>query len=325
MRKVMVWSLLLLPFCVEAQRQTEYNQKGDEAMVRTDYQDAKMWYEEGVSYCDPYSINQLISIWRSNATMRVSMGPVMGKCLSCLNNSAISRDSLSIKKLILFYTEGIGTPKNEVSANYWKEQLMQLRNPYAAEALRPKKPREPMKFFVGYSFSPVAPYGIQVGGVGTVGWYLRARSDLVFQSYEKNLTCKNGQAVEDHYSGIIPELPDETYHFLPAGDKTLAEGKKSMLIGSAGMVFKVVPDVYLSAGAGYVKYEVTYEYETIDKTTSLPTGKTGRVKNVDQSYEGVAVDVDATVVFGKWFYGTAGCSILHFKYIYPTVGVGVFF
>ena len=37
-----------LPWCTQAQRQTEYNRKGDEALERKDYRDAKMWFEEGV-------------------------------------------------------------------------------------------------------------------------------------------------------------------------------------------------------------------------------------------------------------------------------------
>lgn len=53
-----LWILTLfvaLPMCLLAQQKTEYNRKGDEAMKRLDYSDARMWYEEGVVQCDPYS------------------------------------------------------------------------------------------------------------------------------------------------------------------------------------------------------------------------------------------------------------------------------
>ena len=46
-----LWILTLfvaLPMCLLAQQKTEYNRKGDEAMKRLDYSDARMWYEEGV-------------------------------------------------------------------------------------------------------------------------------------------------------------------------------------------------------------------------------------------------------------------------------------
>jgi hypothetical protein len=323
MKKVILWNLLiLLPFCVEAQRQTEYNRKGDEAMARKDYQDALMWYEEGVSYCDPYSINQLTAIWQMDEILHVSMEPVMNKCLNCLNSSAVSKDSLAIKKLILFYTEGIGTSQNEVFVNYWREQLAQLRTPsYAGELFRPKKPKEKMKFFAGYSFSPVAPYGIQVGGVGTIGWYLRARSNLSFSFQPDAPECETGTDGKGHIPSF--DIDGEMYHFLP-GTADLSKGKESMLIGTVGMVFKVVPNVYLSAGIGYAKYDLIYEYEKINKATgeSMPDTR-GWTRHMD-SYEGVAVDLDVTGVFGKRFYGTVGCSALNFKYIYPSIGVGVF-
>lgn len=46
-----LWILIffvVLPMCLLAQQKTEYNRKGDEAMKRLDYSDARMWYEEGV-------------------------------------------------------------------------------------------------------------------------------------------------------------------------------------------------------------------------------------------------------------------------------------
>jgi hypothetical protein len=329
MRQLILWSLLLFPLCVQAQRQTEYNQKGDEAMRRKDYRDAKLWYEEGVSYCDPYSINQLTAIWVTDESMHLSLGPVMNKCLDCLNSMAISKkDTLAMKKLILFYSDGIGTSKDENSANSWREMLMQLRNPYP-ELYRPKKQQKKTFFFAGLSsLPPVAPYGIQLGGGGSVGWYVRARSNLVFPRKTNGVECVNGEKNGTDYSGKIPAF-DETgqlYRFIPSGDETFAEGEKSMLIGTAGLMFKIVPNVYLSAGAGYVKYDVSYEYEKIDKNSALPVENgRGWARNKDISYQSVAVDVDAMVVMGKWFYATAGCSVLDLKYIYPNVGVGIFF
>lgn len=323
MKKVILWNLLILfPFCAKAQRQTEYNQKGDAAMQRMDYQDALMWYEEGVSYCDPYSISQLTAIWKADKTTHVSMEPVMSKCLNCLNNSAVSKDSLAIKKLILFYTEGIGTSKQEVSANYWREQLELLRTPSQAELFRPKRPKEKMKFFAGYSFTPAAPFGIQIGGVGTIGWYLRARSNLSFSFHPDAPGCENGLDGK----GIIPSLDEqkETYHFLPEGTTELAHGKESLVIGTAGVVFKAFSNIYLSAGVGYAKYDLIYEYEKIDKVTAETMPETRGWARHRDSYEGVAIDLDATGVFGKRFYGTLGCSILNFSYIYPSIGVGVF-
>ncbi|MDR1455239.1 MAG: hypothetical protein LBJ01_06275 [Tannerella sp.] len=315
MKRLILWSLLLFPLCVQAQQQTEYNRKGDEAMRRKDYQDAKMWYEEGVSYCDPYSINQLTAIWVREESMHSPMGPVMGKCLQCLNSMAISKkDTLAIKKLILFYTDGIGTARDENSANSWREMLTQLRNPYP----RSGKTREKMRFFAGFSsLPPVAPYGIQIGGISTVGWYVRVRTNMV----TPRNTELNGEKIEFTNNRIpVFDARDEMYRFLPESRNSI---RKSLWMGTAGLVFKVAPALCLSAGAGYAQYGEAHEYEMIDRVTGLP-GERNWAGNTDTSYRNVAIDVDATVSLGKRFYGTAGCCVLNLKYIYPSVGIGIF-
>lgn len=91
----------VFPLGLLAQQRTEYNRKGDEAMKRLDYSDAKMWYEEGVSQCDAYSIDQLTTIWLSNERMRPSMRSLMNKCLNCLTVKATEDDPDAISKLII--------------------------------------------------------------------------------------------------------------------------------------------------------------------------------------------------------------------------------
>ena len=81
---ILIYIIVLFPFFLQAQQKTEYNVKGDEAMKRLDYSDARMWYEEGVVQCDSYSIEQLTTIWLSNQQMRSSMRSLMNKCLNCL-------------------------------------------------------------------------------------------------------------------------------------------------------------------------------------------------------------------------------------------------
>ncbi|MDR2138936.1 MAG: hypothetical protein LBP50_05255 [Tannerella sp.] len=314
MKRLILWCLLIFPCCVQAQQPTEYNQKGDEAMRRKDYQDAKMWYEEGVAYCDTYSINQLTAIWEKEENMHSSMVPVMSKCLNCLNSIALSKkDTLAMKKLILFYTEGIGTAKDENSANSWREMLTQSRNSYPS-VYSPGKPREKMKFFAGYSsLPPIAPYGIQIGGTGRAGWYVRVRTNMIFP---RN-TEPNGEKIEYTNSRIpVFDAREETYRY-PSGSQ------KSIWMGTAGLVFKVAPTVCLSVGAGYVQYEEAYEYEKIDRTTGMPDER-GWAVNKDLSFRSTAIDADAMLVFGKRFYGTAGCSILNLKYVYPNIGIGIF-
>lgn len=317
-----------MPFVAVAQRQTEYNRKGDEAMRRMDYPIAKFWYEEGVQNCDRYSIDQLTSIWMADQSMHVSMGPVMNKCLNCLAEAATERrDTLAMKKLIVYYQEGIGMASNEASAVYWKEQLEQLRNPFYTVIADGDRPRDPMKFFMGYNASLVAPFGVQFGAMNeNWGFYIRFRTNMSFQG-SSQVRCENG----DDGGGVIPDFENKRiYHFLKkdgtkAEDGEKIDGKSSALIGTAGFMFKAFPNVYLSVGAGYVKRDVFYRYGEIDPVESKNYINTGWAKNTNISIDGVALDIDATVKLADRFYGTLGCTLLNFEKVTPGIGIGFIF
>lgn len=330
MKKILI-VLLLIPFIAEAQRQTEYNRKGDEAMRQMDYQIAKLWYEEGVLSCDRYSINQLTAIWMADEHMHTSMGPVMNKCLNCLSEAATERkDTLAMQRLIVYYTEGIGTVPNESSAAYWKEQLELSRNPFYGMMgnLDPARRRDRMKFFVGYHASLAAPYGIQLGAMNeTWGFYIRFRTNMSFDS-DYQVVCRNGE----NKTGTIPEFDDNKvpYSFLnengtPAQREGDIKGRASALIGTAGFMFKAFPDVYLSIGGGYARRDVFYRYGKKDPIHSENYTTFGWAKNTEVSLNGVALDLDATVRFADRFYGTVGCTLLNFEKITPGIGIGFIF
>jgi len=304
--------MLLLPLCVYAQRQTEYNRKGDEAMGRKDYRDARMWYEEGVTYCDMYSIGQLTKIWQADETMRVSMRTAMGKSLNCLNELATENDTVAMKQLIVYYEEGIGVSPNESSVNYWRNQLEQMRQPYRETVYRSEKER--MKFFIGYHFSPLAPFGIQIGGFNTkLGWYVRVRSDFSLQGNTAG-SLENGKL----------ELNDNDIQFARYNYDSKPNG---VFVGSVGMMFKAIPQLYVSAGVGYWKCDLLRKYVSLDDE-----GKplSDFWVNIPGRYKGAVVDLDAVSFFGERFYGTAGITVLsqsglNFKYVYPNIGLGVYF
>jgi hypothetical protein len=130
-------------------------------------------------------------------------------------------------------------------------------------------------------------------------------------------TESGGEKIE-YTNDRIPvfDARDEMY-------RLLSGSRKSLWMGTAGLIFKAAPAVRLSAGAGYVQYEETHEYEKIEPITGAP-GERGRAINRDVSYRGVAIDADAMIVFGKRFYGTVGCSVLNLKFIYPNAGIGIF-
>lgn len=306
---IFILFIVMLPSGLMAQQRTEYNKKGDEAMKRLDYSDARMWYEEGVAECDPYSIDQLTKIWESNKKMRTYMRSLMTKCLNCLTVRANENDSTAVSQLILYYTDGIGTPPNEELAAYWNERLDALRNPVKYTAPdKERAPREPMKLFLGYAYSIEAPYGLTVGGVWErLGWYARVRTNM---SFDKSLVECQGN------NKLVNQPENESYEFTN-------RKKTNALLVSAGLVVKCTPWLYTSVGLGYGKRELLCEYKTwswddMNKQTMA------WAKNTDHSYEGAVVDLDFMVKMGPVFV-SAGCNTVNFKYVDLNAGVGVFF
>ena len=308
-----------MPFFVKAQSFTEYNRRGDEAKDRKDYQTAMFWYEEGVANCNQYSIDKLATIWKEDSTMHLSMRVVMAKCMNCLNDQATNyNDTIAIKKIIEFYSEGIGTAKNEASANLWKEQLEQIRNPITVLST-PRASGVKMKFFMGYHASVIAPFGIQFGGMGkTVGWYVRFGSNLSFQT--SRLNCIVDKADDGQKYIKILELDDDGAMYRPTGNI-----KKTVLVGSVGIMFKTADHISLSAGVGYWDRKYNRKYITVHDRGNDIQGTSGWAKDINRSKSGVTVDVDGTYIFSGNFYGSFGASIMRFKYVYPNLGVGFYF
>jgi hypothetical protein len=306
--------LLFATMIVAAQKQTEYNKQGDESMGNLDFSNAKIWYEEGLPDCDSYSINQLTSIWLADESMRMIMRNVMSRCLECLTGAAELRDTASINKLIMYYTEGIGTPKNEEKVKFWEDRLELIQETVTTDVAGAKKPprgKTKMDFFLGYSASYYSPYGLTVGGTGkTVGWYLRYRTNMSFRSYTTEYR-------ED--AGIIGGF-EGSYRY--TGGETI-----NMWIGTGGVVIKATPSFYISAGAGYCSRERLCELEKIGDVVADPQGVMiwAKYKHEISSFDGLALDLDATFRIGKVMYGSLGCSVLNLEYVSANAGIGVFF
>ena len=316
-RNCIIFLLLFTVLVAAAQDSIDENiKKGDEAMKNLDYYIALMQFGEVInSQCNTHSIDQLKKIWIAQELLQTSMGDLMKKCLNCLDTNAKSNDTISIKLLVDFYTEGIGTSKNEVMAEYWKERLTDIRNPnrvqYGQKGIDTPRGKAKMEFFAGYSANSLAPVGLTVGGVGrAVGWYLRFRTNLSFQGYTEE--CDDEGKI---FGGLN-------------NDRSLPErlgGKKTnMLIGTGGIIVKVDPAFFLSAGVGYCSREELYRFQSIGVVDSNPEGDFW-AKRTSKSFSGVAFDLDGTFRIGKQFYGTVGVSLLNLEYVYPNAGIGLFF
>lgn len=312
-----LWILIVfavLPGYMIAQQKAEYNRKGDDAMKRLDYSDARMWYGEGVDQCDPYSVKQLTSIWLSDERMRPSMRSLMSKCFNCVIGSANAEDTTAIKQVILYYKEGIGTSKSEELAVQWQDKLDELRKPVEpvyvpVVKVENTKPKVPMKFFVGYAFSLESPYGLTVGGVKShLGWYARFRTNASFKGYTGECRGNN------EFIGTVPGNQ---------GFRFTNEKKVNSYAGTAGMVVKCTSWLYTSVGVGYGSRELLCEYNTLSDVDSKITDSYW-AKNQSYSYTGLAADLDVMLKFGSVFV-SAGCNTINFKYIDLNAGLGVFF
>jgi hypothetical protein len=287
---------------VFSQSQTNYNIQGDKAMRLRNYADATIWYEEGVADCNIYSIDQLTKIWIEDESLRMPLRNVMNKCRVCLEGRAKeTADTASINKLILYYTEGIGTQINERTADFWRDRL---------NAINKKKSR--VNVFIGYAANMLAPAGLTIGVVGkSVGGYVR---------YRTNLSSQKSTKICDH-EGIIEGL--DGYFWL--GDQK-AHKKVNTMVITGGLVFRPTQKFLISAGAGYWKRDLMYEFGIVNLTeTKREEDKNFWAKNEDDSFEGLAIDLDGTYRIGKVFYISAGCSFMDFKYAYGNAGIGVFF
>jgi hypothetical protein len=316
-KNLYVLLFLALSIMAFSQRQTQYNIDGDEAMKRLDYYEALIWFEEGIDVCNMHSINQLTEIWLVDTSMRISMHNVMGRCLACLNDRATeTKDTASIYKLILYYTEGIGTSIDQQAADFWRDQLESVTNLYIEKEGEGqpsvKKERNKMEFFVGYSFNVLAPVGLKTGVVGkSVGGYVRFNTNLSNQKYTG--ICDG--------LGYVIGLSDVGYSW--SGHK-----KTNATMITGGLIFKPAQAFLISAGAGYWKRDLIYDYEKTNLTETRSEGIFW-AKCEDFSYEGLAIDLDGTCRIGKTFYVSTGCSFLNsnalnFK-VYGNAGIGVFF
>jgi len=319
--KKKIYILCFLAFTVTAlsQRQTLYNQKGDEAMSQFNYTDASIWYEEGVSNCNMYSISQLTEIWLADESMRLSMYSVMSRCLTCLKDRATeTKDTVSIKKIILYYTEGIGAQVNDGIANFWREQLEVITNPVeqvigkeGEQQLQTKKGKNRINVFIGYSMNMLAPVGFTVGVTGKyVGGYVRYRTNLSSQQYTEICDDK----------GNVAGLGEGSLYL----GKYLGNKKANTMMITGGLAFKPTQKFLVSIGAGYWKRDLMYEFEKINTTVTASEGNFW-AKGEDFSHKGLAIDLDGTYRIGKIFYISAGCSFLNFKYAYGNAGIGIFF
>jgi hypothetical protein len=314
-----IWILticLTVPCLTFAQQQTDYNRKGDEAMQKQDYSDARLYYSEGVANCDLYSIDRLTELWSNNPQLHSSLHNLMARCQNCLYNGAVGKDTAAIARLIVYYSEGIGGTKSENMANIWTLELDNLRR-IALELQRsnlgPREDKVPIRFFAGYGFSALMPVGVTVGGMGKrLGLYGRFKTNLSFRSYE-------GEMMYPTKDTPPPSVGDAILQ--PAGENWNA------LAITAGLVVRYNKVISLSAGTGYFKMDKIFRYIEVDADDRGVINDKRYFKVTDYSGQGIALEIDGIVEIGKLYVtaGILGGFRKNATYIDFNAGFGLFF
>ncbi|MDH6343694.1 hypothetical protein M2480_002325 [Parabacteroides sp. PFB2-12] len=311
-----IWIMMvfaLSAFCLNAQQHATYNQKGDEALQQKDYTSARMWYGEGIGYCDIYSIEKLTDIWLEDENMRPSMRNLMTRCLKCLNDKAELNDTTAIKLLVVYHAKGIATPNSDTIAEHWQNKYEELTNPYAiyANNLIAKKPKEPMSFFAGYTYSTEMPVGLTFGGLQEkAGWYVRVRSDLSFRTTD--YACK----LENDASAIVDPDNNKTYQALDMSNK------KTSFAGTAGFIYKFTDWLYASVGVGYGERNLLSPFTMTDNTSGAK--EFIWCNNQTYSSKGAVGELDLTLRF-NYVYVSVGGHTVNFDYVDLNAGIGLFF
>lgn len=305
--------LFTAPFNLLAQRFSEYNKKGDEALIRNDVADAKMWFEEGVTYCDSYSIEKLTTIWIENESVRSSMRSLMIKCFNCLNIQATDNDTTAMTRLITYYEKGIGIPQSPELAEYWKEQLKANTLNNEEKLMSNNTPIEvktestPVNLIIGYSYSPSAPYGMTLGLIGKRwGGYIRLKTNMTFG--KTSFTCNDNE--------IINYTDASYYRF----DK-----KQVSRFGvTGGLVLRFLPWLYTSFGVGYGERELqwhatAYSYSDNNNRSEF------WCENTSSSYKGIETEADVIVRVWKKLYFNVGFNSINLGFVDLNTGLGFVF
>ena len=151
-------------------------------------------------------------------------------------------------------------------------------------------------FFVmanaAYSLAPQALFGLTVGSVKKLGWYVSLGSNFKFVKAD----------YECDYEGNIIGLSSE-YSY--SGQKST-----SRLGATAGMVFRIYDPLYAYVGGGYGFRNVFWQLENGSWT-----------KCTDDSYQGIAIDAGLMLHF-KGFGFSIGVQTIGVKYLEAKIGIG---
>lgn len=308
MKQLIIFFLLLIGF--QSLYAQEYNIKGDQAFQENNFEDARIWFSEGLPGCDQYSIKRLTDIWKEKAEMRRRMRLTMQKCFKCLEPLAQQKEQDAMFLISDYYKHGIGTEKDSVKADFWlKEYGLSLGfSPIENDSTlipkikRPKKGLLSSRFysFITYAYSPTMPVGFTIGGFSKWGIYAGYKTSLSSVNYDYE--CNNTKVYQ-------PEINEEDMYSFGS------EKWKSWMV-NAGILGPIIKEkLYFSVGGGYAKRHY-YRQITFSKNNN-----TAWCYNTQASYEDFVVEVGGMLNLKKWII-TGGVNSTGFRDLDMYIGFG---
>ncbi|GHV71636.1 hypothetical protein FACS189420_7400 [Bacteroidia bacterium] len=310
-------SFIFSVLCISAQ---EYNIQGENALQRKDYQDARMWFSQGLDSCNLYSIRKLTDIWNGQPGMQASMRyPTMQKCFNCLKIKANSGETEAMYLLSDYYKQGIGVEKDSVNSEYWSREYgisigLVTRSDTVVNIISentnkiPKKSILSNRFytFLAYTYSPTMPTGLTIGVFDKWGAYLSYRTS--YETVNNQYTGNNSEVF-----GIGIENPPYQFN---------REKWTGQMITGGIFLPLINQKLYLSLGGGYGKRNY---YREIITGQSFPSGSQSEwCHNTEASYKGAVVEAGGMYKWKRLIF-TGGVNSTAFKDLDMYLGVGISF
>jgi hypothetical protein len=173
-----------------------------------------------------------------------------------------------------------------------------------ARVIEEKIPKEFMVSFLG---SLDAPLGLTVGQLGKTGWYVSAKTSMIF----------NGASYT--YGGEAWDPGFESAQYYEFND---TENTRRLSI-TGGLTWQLGRKFFIFTGGGYGMKEHLWQMELYDYDTGSKTGEE-YVKQPDYSYAGAELEAGFILRLGS-FLLEGGATTVNFKYTNVTVGVGFAF
>lgn len=164
-------------------------------------------------------------------------------------------------------------------------------------------------FFVSYTTNDMTPFGLRIGTIGKIGWYVEGRANLKPMDNSQYTFSKGDEDISGYDKPGYYEFTENEHY--------------STLSVCAGITYQPAWNIFLYAGAGYGKEEYLMEIDDFSYEDNSKTGQS-LVKYTNQSYTGVEVDAGVMYRFNKLLI-SGGVTAINFEKINWTAGVGIIF